>query len=76
VRLGSEAKFFYDRENRVPSVDCFLGILWGEIGAITENFGHLWTIRNAQPIEPGANFLRSFGAGITVQARVGLFVPL
>jgi len=44
----------------------FLGIFVGRnAGAITENFNHLWTIRNAQPIEPGANFLRSFVPTIT-----------
>src|SRR2546428_6850166 len=36
----------------------FLGIFVGRnAGALTENFGHSWTIRNAQPIEPAANFL-------------------
>jgi len=44
----------------------FLGIFVGRnAGAITENFSHFWTIRNAQPIEPGANFLRSFVPTIT-----------
>ena len=44
-------------------------------GAITENFNHFWEIRNAQPIEPGANFLRSFVPTITAASGAfGLFV--
>lgn len=43
--------------------------------AITDNFSHLWTIRDAQPIEPGANFLRSFVPTITAASGAfGLFV--
>src|SRR5258705_5706847 len=54
----------------------FLGIFVGRnAGAITENFGHFWTIRNAQPIEPGANFLRSIVPTITAASGAfGLFV--
>jgi APA family basic amino acid/polyamine antiporter len=54
----------------------FLGIFVGRnAGAITENFSHLWMIRNAQPIEPGANFLRSFVPTITAASGAfGLFV--
>ena len=43
--------------------------------AISENFSHLWAIRGAQPIEPGANFLRSFVPTITAASGAfGLFV--
>jgi len=54
----------------------FLGIFVGRnAGAITENFSHFWTIRNAQPIEPGANFLRNFVPTITAASGAfGLFV--
>src|SRR6202795_3867526 len=54
----------------------FLGIFVGRnAGAITENFSHFWTIRNAQPIEPGANFLRSFVPTITAASGAfGLLV--
>ncbi len=54
----------------------FLGIFVGRnAGAITENFSHFWTIRNAQSIEPGANFLRSFVPTITAAGGAfGLFV--
>src|SRR5271166_2639690 len=33
--------------------------------AISSNFSHLWAIRDAQPIEPGANFLRSLVPTVT-----------
>ncbi|HYL86255.1 MAG TPA: amino acid permease [Candidatus Angelobacter sp.] len=50
----------------------FLGIFVGRnAGAISENFSHFWAIRNAQPIEPGASFLRSFVP--TVTAASGWF---
>jgi basic amino acid/polyamine antiporter, APA family len=54
----------------------FLGIFVGRnAGAMTENFRHFWEIRNAQPIEPGANFLRSFVPAITAASGAfGLFV--
>jgi APA family basic amino acid/polyamine antiporter len=54
----------------------FLGIFVGRnAGAIIENFSHFWTIRNAQPIEPGANFLRSFVPAVTAASGAfGLFV--
>ncbi|MGC1905672.1 MAG: amino acid permease [Candidatus Acidiferrum sp.] len=42
--------------------------------AISDNFGHFWTVRNAQPIEPGANFLRSMIPTVTAGGAFGLFV--
>jgi len=43
--------------------------------AVADNFSHLWAVRNAQPIEPGANFLRSFVPTITAASGAfGLFV--
>lgn len=54
----------------------FLGIFVGRnAGAITENFSHFWTIRNAQSIEPGENFLRSLVPTVTAASGAfGLFV--
>ncbi|HWY44421.1 MAG TPA: amino acid permease [Candidatus Sulfotelmatobacter sp.] len=49
-----------------------LGIFVGRNhAAIADNFSHFWTVRNAQPIEPGANFLR--GLIPTVTAASGFF---
>jgi APA family basic amino acid/polyamine antiporter len=44
--------------------------------AIADNFGNFWTVRDAQPIEPGANFLRSFVPTVTAGSAFGLFVAL
>jgi basic amino acid/polyamine antiporter, APA family len=43
--------------------------------AISDNFGHFWAVRDAQPIEPGANFLRSLIPTVTAASGAfGLFV--
>jgi len=43
--------------------------------AIADNLGHLWAIRGAQPIEPGANFLRGWVPTVTAATGAfGLFV--
>ena len=43
--------------------------------AIVDNFSHFWAVRNAQPIEPGANFLKSFIPTVTAASGFfGLFV--
>jgi APA family basic amino acid/polyamine antiporter len=43
--------------------------------AVAENLGHLWRIRDAQQIDPGANFLRSFVPAVTAASGAfGLFV--
>ena len=53
-----------------------LGVFVGRnAGAISDNFSHLWAIRGAQPIEPGANFLRNFVPTITAASGAfGLLV--
>ena len=49
----------------------------GNAAAISGNFGHLWTTRGAQPIAPGANFLRVFVPTVTASAGgFGLLVAL
>jgi APA family basic amino acid/polyamine antiporter len=45
--------------------------------AISDNFSHLWAIRGAQPIEPGANFLRSLVPTVTAASGwYGLLLAL
>jgi APA family basic amino acid/polyamine antiporter len=45
--------------------------------AIADNFSHLWTIRGAQPIEPGAGFLRGLVPTVTAASGFfGMFVAL
>ena len=55
-----------------------IGILvGGNAAAISSNFGHLWMIRGAQPIAPGADFLRAFVPTVTGSSgRFGLLVAL
>src|SRR6266699_952805 len=67
VRLGKLIQNIFTSAKTLSLMGLvLLGIFVGRnAGAITENFNHLWTIRNAQPIEPGANFLRSFVPTIT-----------
>src|SRR5436853_4782665 len=67
VRLGKLIQNVFTSAKTLSLVGLiFLGIFVGRnAGAITENFSHFWTIRNAQTIEPGANFLRSFVPTIT-----------
>jgi APA family basic amino acid/polyamine antiporter len=44
-------------------------------GAIADNFSHLWAVRGAQPIEPGANSLRGLVPTVTAASGAfGLFV--
>ncbi|HYW65176.1 MAG TPA: amino acid permease [Candidatus Dormibacteraeota bacterium] len=46
-------------------------------GAIANNFSHVWAIRGSQPIEPGANFLRSLVPTVTAASGwYGLLLAL
>src|SRR5215467_12349480 len=55
-----------------------LGIFFGRNhAAISDTFSHFWTVRDAQPIEPGANFLRSLVPTATAASGFfGLLVAL
>src|SRR5947199_2982843 len=77
VRLGKLIQNVFTSAKTLSLVGLiFLGIFVGRnAGAITENFSHFWTIRNAQTIEPGASFLKSVVPTITAASGVfGLFV--
>jgi APA family basic amino acid/polyamine antiporter len=77
VRLGKLIQNIFTSAKTLSLVGLIiLGIFVGKnAGAMTENFKHFWEIRNAQPIEPGANFLRSFVPTITAASGAfGLFV--
>jgi APA family basic amino acid/polyamine antiporter len=77
VRLGKLIQNIFTSAKTLSLVGLILlGIFVGRnAGAITENFSHLWAIRNPQTIEPGANFLRSFVPTITAASGAfGLFV--
>src|SRR5205807_2636686 len=50
----------------------YLGVFVGRnASAISDNFSHFWSIRSAQPLEPGLGFLH--GILPTVTAASGLF---
>jgi APA family basic amino acid/polyamine antiporter len=79
VRLGKLIQNVFTSAKTLALVGLiFLGIFVGRnAGALTENFGHFWTIRNAQPIEPGANSLRGLVPTVTAASGAfGLFVAL
>ena len=73
VRLGKLIQNIFTSAKTLSLLGLiFLGIFVGRnAGAISENFAHLWAIRNPQLIEPGANFLR--GLVPTVTAASGAF---
>src|SRR5207249_10908434 len=77
VRLGKLIQNVFTSAKTLSLVGLiFLGVFVGRnASAISDNFSHFWTIRNAQTIEPGASFLKSFVPTITAASGVfGLFV--
>jgi basic amino acid/polyamine antiporter, APA family len=79
VRLGKLIQNIFTSAKTLSLLGLiFLGIFVGRnAGAMIENFGHFWAIRNAQPIEPGANFLKSFVPAVTAASGTfGLLVAL
>src|SRR5712664_2268069 len=77
VRLGKLIQNIFTSVKTLSLIGLiFLGIFVGRnAGAITENFSHFWEVRNAQLIEPGASFLRSFVPSITAASGAfGVFV--
>ena len=77
VRLGKQIQNVFTSAKALSLLGLiFLGIFVGRnAGAITENFSHFWTIRSAQPIEPGASFLRGFVPAVTAASGAfGLLV--
>src|SRR5215470_5944310 len=73
VRLGKWIQNIFTSAKTFSLVGLiFLGVFVARNhAAITDNFSHFWTARNAQPIEPGANFLH--GLIPTVTAASGFF---
>ena len=73
VRLGKLIQNIFTSAKTLSLVGLIvLGIFVGRnAGAIAANFSHLWAVQGAQPIEPGANFLR--GLVPTVTAASGVF---
>jgi len=79
VRLGKWIQNIFTSAKTLALLGLvFLAIFVGRNhAAISDNFSHFWTIRQAVPIEPGANFLRGVVPTILAGSGVfGLFVAL
>src|SRR5260370_24952766 len=77
VQLGKWIQNIFTSAKTLSLVGLILlGVFVGRNhAAIADNFSHVWAIRNAQPIEPGASFLKSFVPTITAASGAfGLFV--
>src|SRR5213595_2660341 len=77
VRLGKWIQNIFTSAKTLSLVGLiFLGVFVGRNhAAIADNFSHFWAVRNAQPIEPGANFLKNFIPTVTAASGFfGLFV--
>jgi len=77
VRLGKLIQNIFTSAKTLALVGLIvLGVFVGRnAGAISENFRHLWAIRNPQTLEPGASFLKSFVPTVTAASGAfGLFV--
>jgi APA family basic amino acid/polyamine antiporter len=73
VRLGKWIQNIFTLAKTLSLIGLiFLGIFVGRNhAAIADSFSHFWAVRNAQPIAPGASFLR--GLIPTVTAADGFF---
>src|SRR5271169_3105891 len=67
VRLGKWIQNIFTSAKMVSLIGLILlcVLVARNPAAIADNFSHLWTIRDAQPIEPGANFLRGLVSTVT-----------
>lgn len=77
VRLGKLIQNIFTSAKTLALVGLIiLGIFVGRnAGAISENFSHIWAIRNPQTLEPGASFLKSLVPSVTgASGAFGLFV--
>ena len=77
VRLGKLIQNIFTSAKTLALVGLIvLGIFVGRnAGAISENFNHIWAIRNPQKLEPGANFLKNLVPTVTAASGAfGLFV--
>lgn len=79
VRLGKWIQNVFTSAKMLSLIGLiFVGIFLGRnASAIADNFSHFWTIRGAQTIEPGANFLKSLVPTVTAASGwYGLLLAL
>src|SRR6202000_916687 len=71
VRLGKLIQNIFTSAKTLSLLGLILLCLFvaRNAAAISDNFGHFWAVRDAQAIEPGASFLRSFVPTVTAGAR-------
>jgi APA family basic amino acid/polyamine antiporter len=77
VRLGKLIQNIFTSAKTLSLVGLIiLGIFVGRnAAAISDNFSHLWTVRGAQPLEPGLGFLRGLLPTVTAGSGIlGLIV--
>ncbi len=77
VRLGKLIQNIFTSAKTLSLAGLILlGLFVGRnAAAVAENFGHFWAVRGAQPLQPGADFLKSFVPAITAASGAfGLFV--
>jgi basic amino acid/polyamine antiporter, APA family len=77
VRLGKLIQNIFTSAKTLSLVGLIvLGIFVGRnAAAVADNFSHFWTIRGAQPLEPGIGFLRGLLPTVTAASGAfGLFV--
>ena len=77
VRLGKLIQNIFTSAKTLSLLGLILlGVFVGKnAGAISENFSHMWAIRNPITLEPGMNFLKSFVPTVTAASGAfGVFV--
>ena len=77
VRLGKRIQNIFTMAKTLGLLGLIVVCIFlaSKAGAIASNFSGLWLFRHAQPIEPGANFLRALVPTVTVASGAfGLFV--
>jgi len=77
VRLGKLIQNIFTSAKTLSLVGLIvLGIFVGRnAAAISDNFSHLWAVRNPQPLEPGLGFLRGLLPTVTAGSGIlGLIV--
>jgi len=77
VRLGKLIQNIFTSAKTLALIGLiFIGVFVARnAGAIADNFSHLWAVRGAQPIAPGADFLRRFLPTVTAASGAfGIFV--
>lgn len=77
VRLGKLIQNVFTSAKTLALIGLiFIGVFVARnAAAITDNFSHFWAVRGAQPIEPGADFLRRLLPTVTAASGAfGIFV--